>query len=141
MSSTEWNGTHPVWGPAADAQGDRDTKQMVDAIVASLTARAAKAEAERDRLARVVSVMRGESEHLPEGWRVYLDSPPIYWARDSATVEVSVDPVSVGGVVMSYKLWASTIDENGDSDDTVMSTGTCPLASMEELDRSYPPAP
>lgn len=44
--STDWNDIRPVWGPAADAKGERDTRQMVDAIVAALTERAEKAEAE-----------------------------------------------------------------------------------------------
>ena len=141
MSTDDWNDIRPVHGAAADAQGDRDTRQIVDAIVAALTERAEKAEAERDRLSRVVSVMRGESEHLPEGWRVYLDHPPAYWARESVPVEASVETVMVDGVVTSYKLWTSTIDDEGDSDDVVVGTGTCPLSSMEDVDRRFPPQP
>ncbi len=102
-------------------------------------ARAEKAEAERDRLARVVSIMRGESEHLPEGWSVYLDALPIHWARDSAPDSAAVDPVMVDGVVASYKMWTLTIDEEGDSDDVAVGDDTCPLSAMEELDRRYPP--
>jgi hypothetical protein len=104
----------------------------------SLRARAEKAEAERDRLSRVVSVMRGESEHLPDGWSVYLGEPPLCWSRDSAPVGASVDTVTAGSVVTSYKLWVYTIDENGDSDDTVVCTGQCALTLMEEADRRFP---
>ena len=101
-------------------------------------ARAEKAEAECDRLARVVSVMRGASEHLPEGWSAYLGEPPLYWSRESVPVEASVDTVTAGGVVTYYNLWVSIIDENGDSADTVVCTGPCALTLMEEADLRFP---
>ena len=131
MSSTEWNGTHPVRGPAADAQVDRDTKQMVDAIVASMTSRAEAAEAERDRLARVVSVMRGESEHLPKGWAVERLRGVLGWRKGPMSVAMHVD--CVGGMVSTPTLWGTT--------GMLIWGGPDPLTMMEDADQRYPPAP
>ena len=95
-----------------------------------LRARAEKAEAERDRLARVVSVMRGESEHLPEGWRVVRDLDILEWW--CGRVHVSMEWESEHSPPAVVVLWGQSGAE--------AARGPDPLTMMEEADRLFPAA-